>query len=390
MNRGYAKAEFEGIPVIDDLPIEVWSRRDSENKSALALGRDGSFIQRLVRDKVVPSGVWGLFFGSRSQLRGVDGSLTIGGYDAARIAGAWTNFSIDAGYLGASACPLQVLVKDIFVTTSNGSEHSVFVDRAAMVSACVDPLQNAFTFTRAMAQRFWEITEHAHHVPGEGANFTDQTYPAGKEHLMQNLTVVLNNGHTTVIPHYELVSQERGATQDEGKYAVTNASRIMVAVAPDPDDDGSGNVIPILGGVYLSQKYLLVDYARKSWSMAPAVIGKMGDERQKIVTVMSDGEDQDTEGKRSTNVGAVVGGVLAAVIVLTAVLYRRKWIMWLNRCMYKVAPMTRMSSDKELDTRPTVMGMQHHTVTQLVPAATTIDTVVVASELGNLSAVELG
>ncbi|KAI5856819.1 hypothetical protein BZA05DRAFT_386243 [Tricharina praecox] len=237
-----------------------------------------------------------------------------------------------------------------------------------MVGACVDPLQNSFTFTRAMAQRFWEITEHAHHVPGEGANFTDQTYPPSKEHLMQNLTVVLSNGHTTVIPHYELVSQERGTAQEEGKYTVTNASRIMVAVAPDPEDDGSGDVVPILGGVYLSQNYLLVDYERKSWSLAPAVIGKMDDGQRKIVAVLGDVEKSG--GKTSINVGGVVGGVIVAVIILATaavgVFYQRKRTLNLRR--QKVKERADTCSDKELDTRPTVMEMRSRTTTQPVPA----------------------
>jgi hypothetical protein len=83
---GYDTAIFHGIPEIYDVPFEVWSSAQSD-KAGLALGPNSSLIGTLLDVHAMPSGVFGLFFGSRSQTRAVDGNLTLCGYDKARVGG---------------------------------------------------------------------------------------------------------------------------------------------------------------------------------------------------------------------------------------------------------------------------------------------------------------
>jgi hypothetical protein len=314
---GYDVAEFYGIPEIYGFPFEVWSNTQSDNKSGLALGPNSSFVQTLLDVQAAPSGVFGLFFGSRSQTQGVDGNLTIGGYDKARVGGAWANFTTGAGYINDS-CPLQVLVKDIRLNNVQGS-FSLIADSEATVAACVDPLQNQFTLTQTMYDLFANITGHpVNPAEAGGSNFTQQTYPLENEPLIGNLTVELSNGFTTVIPHYEFVSQERG-TDPEGKYAVVNTSRIMVAAGTTSGDGGG----VVLGGVYLSQNYLFVDYANQAFHLAPAVIGELGDQDHDIIKVCGaasfDGTDYSNgPGRSKSTVGAIVGGVLGGLLAVAA------------------------------------------------------------------------
>jgi hypothetical protein len=129
--------------------------------------------------------------------------------------------------------------------------------------------------------------------------------------------VELSNGYTTVIPHYEFVSQERG-TDAEGKYAVLNTSRIMVR-AGTTSGDGSGMV---LGRVYLSLNYLLVDYANQMFHLAPAVIGELGDQDHDIVKVCGaanfDGTNSSNgPGRAKSTTGSIVGGVLGGLLAVT-------------------------------------------------------------------------
>jgi hypothetical protein len=313
---GYDTVHFYGIPDIYGFPFEVWSNTQSDNKSGLALGPNSSFIQTLLDAQAAPSGLFGLFFGSTSQTRGVDGNLTIGGYDKARVGGAWTNFTTQAGYINDS-CPLQVLVKDIRLNNIHGS-FSLVADSEATVPACIDPLQNQFTFTQTMYDLFANLTEHpVNPAEAGGSNFTQQTYPVENEPLIGDITVELSNGYTTVIPHYEFVSQERG-TDAEGKYAVLNTSRIMVR-AGTTSGDGSGMV---LGGVYLSLNYLLVDYANQMFHLAPAVIGELGDQDHDIVKVCGavsfDGTNSSNgPGRAKSTTGRIVGGVLGGLLAVT-------------------------------------------------------------------------
>ena len=315
---GYDIAQFYGLPKIYGFPFEVWSDQQSTNKSGLSLGLNSSFINTLLANELVSSSAYGLFFGSRSQTKGVDGNLTIGGFDRARVKGPWSNFTTQAGYINYN-CPLQVLVRDIRLNNARGS-FSLFADSEATVIACVDPLQNQFTFTQTMYDIFANLTDHPSDPTVEGgSNFTQQTYPLSSGRLLGNLTVELIDGYTTVIPNYEFVSQERG-TDAEGKYAVVNESRLMVAAGTTGTSTMDGVDIPILGGVYLSQNYLFVDFDSGVFRLAPAVLGEMDDQSHDIVQVCG-GSAFDLPLSRSSgsksNTGAIAGGVVGGAAVFT-------------------------------------------------------------------------
>ena len=333
---GYDTAQFYGLPEIYGLPFEVWSDLESDNKSGLALGPNSSFIDILLSNSLVPSNAFGLFFGSRSQTKGVDGDLVLGGMDRARLAGPWTNFSTQAHYLDTQ-CPLQVLVKDIRLNNERGS-FSLFADSDATVIACIDPLQNQFTFTPTMYNVFASLTEHPTDLAMEGgSNFTEQTYPLSAAPLLGNITVELSNGYTTHVPNYEFVSQERG-TDPQGKYAVINESRLMVAAGTTGTASLDGVQIPILGGVYLSQNYLMVDWDSGVFKLAPAVPGEMDEQSHDVVRLCegmevelshdsSLGSEAGSGSKSPAGIiaGSVIGGVaLAAVIAAAVWWYRRR------------------------------------------------------------------
>lgn len=250
---GYVNTSLSDSVSIPRFPLEVWSNARADNKSGFALGPSSSFLERLVALGAAPSRAFGLFFGSRSQVHPMDGSLTIGGYDARRVRGPWTNFTTATQYIPTS-CPLQVLVANILLNNSQGS-HSLMADDRSTVAACVDPHQNQFTFTPFMFSRFANLTDHPTDLPSRdnlaSPNLTSQIYPAGHEDLIGNLTIILSNGYTTVIPHYELVTQERG-TDEQGKYAVVNDSTIMVAIGP-----GKPDAPPLLAG-FISRRTIFL------------------------------------------------------------------------------------------------------------------------------------
>jgi hypothetical protein len=239
------------------------------------------------------------------------------------VGGPWSNFTTQAGYIN-NPCPLQVMVKDIRLNNERGS-HSLFADSDARVVACIDPLQNQFTFTQKMYDLFANLTEHPTDPSIEGGtNFTQQTFPLRNEPLIGNLTVELSNGYTTVIPHYEFVSQERG-TDAEGKYAVVNESRIMVAAGTTGTSSLDGVEVLILGGVYLSQNYLFVDYESGLFHLAPAVVGPMNDHDHNIVKVCGSSTfdspaSSSPQGHQvsKSNAGAIAGGVVGGLAVAVA------------------------------------------------------------------------
>jgi len=279
-------------------------------------------LRSFVDAKAVPSTTMGLFLGSRSQNQAADGELIVGGYNSARVSGPFTNFTIGAGYLDIP-CPLQVLLKDVQLNNANGS-HSLFADSGATVAACIDPLQNGFSFTQVMFERFASLTQ----LPASSSFNTSNSaqniiYPSwANEPLIGNLTITLSNGYQTVIPHHELVSQQRG-TDSEGKYGIVDPTKLSVAINIGPTDFGVQ--IPLLGGLFLSQNYLLVDYARNTFGLAPAVTGNTNTPAPTIVPICSNAANP-APGRSNTGpiVGGVIGGLALLVFCAAALFWRRK------------------------------------------------------------------
>jgi hypothetical protein len=320
--QGYDTANFtESHAWIPDFPFEVWANHDALNKSALALGPESSVLSRLVSNRLTPSTSFGVDFGSRSETRPRPGQLVIGGVNAGRF-DARTKAEFKMWNAAAPInCPLQVLLADVVLTNDAGS-FSLFPDPGFKVSACVDTLQNAFTFTPAMFAKWQGLTGW---IADDGSRYTPQTYPLDREHLMGTLTIKLANGYETIIPHHELVSHERGS-DGQGKYVVTNSSRVMAAV--QSGDSDLGHDIPVLGGVFLSQNYLHVDYESSSFWLSPQIgDGKFPDN---IVTTCNATQSNPGTGVGSGNphlgleVGLPVAFVVVALGLLALFMYRRR------------------------------------------------------------------
>lgn len=286
LERGVTQAQFaDGTTVT--LATEIWSApsmpvsaTDSQkgaNKSLLALGPDSSVLETFLNNSKVPSSFHSIFFGSRSLDYPTDGELIVGGWNAARVAGPFVNYTISAFPMSV-ACPLRVKVKQITLGNVNGSNPLMTSGYGTnqSISACIDPLQNQLTFPDALYNVWANITQHPTTQPTDGSeHWTSQTYPIANEPLIGDLTIELEGGYTSTIPHYELVSYERGIVySDLGEYGVTNTSRIMTGVGNGMTDYGENFGI-LLGGVFLAGTYVFVDYERGHFGLAPAKLNNV-------------------------------------------------------------------------------------------------------------------
>jgi hypothetical protein len=324
----------DGPAVIPDFPFEIWGNVDALNKSALALGPRSSVIKRLVDHDLVPSPVFSIDYGSRSELFSRDGQLVIGGVNEARYdQKTKAEFSI----WGASApvnCPLQVLLADVVLTNDSGN-HSLFADSNSKVSACIDTIQNAFTFTPAMFAKWQQLTGH---IDDDGSFLNQQLYPLSREPMVGMLTIKLANGYTSTIPHYELVSHERGS-DDQGKYVVKNSSRVMAAVQSGESD--LGNDVPILGGVFLSQNYLHVDYGMNKFWLSTLV--QNGSAPDRISCVVRN-NTRTPRGNRNLVLGLGVGLPVGIFIIAMG------FLVWYIRT--RRPRLAREDSPRPVDLRP--------------------------------------
>lgn len=265
--QGFDNATFVDADThLPRLPLEVWANNNRPNRSALGLGRSSSLLHRLLGANLIPALPFSLDYGSRSESKYRDGQLILGGYNAARrtTSGA-ARFNLSA-FSAPVPCPLQVLLSDVILTDHvTGVSTSLFEDPGARVAACVDPLQNVFAFTPKMFEKWQRLTGW---ISYDGSNYSQQTYPADREARMGTLTIKLAGagGYESVVPHWELVSHERG-NDTNGVYRVLNTSRVMAAVTGGQTDYGNG--VPVLGGVFLTQNYLVVDYPANEFWLSP-------------------------------------------------------------------------------------------------------------------------
>ncbi|KAK6220078.1 hypothetical protein QIS74_05580 [Colletotrichum tabaci] len=303
--HGYDVANFTDAPAVAfGYPFEVWADYDSMNKSAVALGPNSSTLESFVRNGLAPAGSFSIDYGSTSERYPRDGQLVVGGYNEARFNDSKvTRFPM----WGANApvpCPLQVVVSDILLTNKDG-DHSLF-DPGVRVAACIDTVQNSFTLTPSMFSKFQKL---GNRTESDGQAFAESDFPADREPLLGSLTIKLSNGYTSVIPHYELVNHVRG-TDARGRYAVLNNSRISTTVASGLSDLGDN--IPILGGVFLSQNYLHVDYDAGSFWLSPQVAnGTLPDH----ITASCNGTSSATAAKSALGVKVGVPVAIGVAVV---------------------------------------------------------------------------
>ena len=238
--------------------------------AGLPLGHNSSFLAAVTEANVPPSKAWGLWVGDRS-LSPVDGTLTVGGYDPSKVAGNFTTFPVGDRTL-QQPCPLQVIIGAIMYNQPSGS--SELLTSNNMV-ACIEPNSDRLTFTPDVVQKFANVTAY-------NPCFADLTYPTALA-PDGNLTITLENNHTTVIPNSELVALKRGS-DELGHYAITNSSIAETSITYNAQSD-STTVQPILGGTYLTLNYLVVDYESWEFQMAPAVQGNQPTNPQAIKTI---------------------------------------------------------------------------------------------------------
>ncbi|KAK1995092.1 hypothetical protein LX36DRAFT_583120 [Colletotrichum falcatum] len=329
--HGYDVANFtDGPAVAYGYPFEVWADYDAANKSAVAFGPNSSTLDSFLRNDVAPARTFGLDYGSTSELHPRDGQLVVGGYNEARFdASRVSSFPMWAAN-APTACPLQVTIADIILTNVDG-DHPL-TDPGARLAACIDTVHNSFAFTPAIYDRFQSIgntggagagggnsTDAA--APGEEA-FDESDFPVDREPLIGTLTIRLSNGYTTVIPHYELVNHVRG-TDSRGKYAVLNNTRLSTTVSSGASDLGDN--IPVLGGVFLSQNYLHVDYDAATFWLSPQVANGTRPDR---ITASCNATSADDGDSRPPAFAVQVG---VPVAVGASVVFSVGMWVWLRR-----------------------------------------------------------
>lgn len=242
----------------------------------------------------------------------------VGGYDSSRVAGNLTTFPI--GNWTQQPCPLQVTVTEAWYFTPDGAtRNNLFDGNTTSMVACVEPFQQRFTLLPSMVTQFAYWTRY--NVTYSGLTFPVDTRPDGA------LEIRLDNGYRTVIPNDYLFTLKRGSDED-GHYVVTNSSLVETGIEYNADNENA-DVRPILGGLFLTFNYLLVDYDNNRFQMAPTVQGPQGSNAN-ITAVCTptpatvgpgatSSQTNTSHANGSSRAAAIGGGIAGAVAGLAAI-----------------------------------------------------------------------
>ena len=217
------------------------------------MGRGSTFLEVAVNTSAAPSQAWGLWTGSRSIENPVDGLLVIGGYDTARVDGDFTAFNTSQN------CPTCVVVTNITYNSSNGSA-SLFSNSSETLEVSLEPFERLLELPQNLFDNFAKVSQ---------ASWNDSlgllTYPRASP-PDGNLTITLLNGYTTVIPASELFSLSR-LYDSSGFYTIINPDRMIAEVGNSTDP----RYVPSWGIPFLTMNYIVMDYDKDTFQMAPAI-----------------------------------------------------------------------------------------------------------------------
>ncbi|KAF3941865.1 hypothetical protein ABW19_dt0200035 [Dactylella cylindrospora] len=329
---------------LGDYPVmALMLEEDSLQKAVgIGMGKLSTFLEKLYDRGHVPSKVFGFSQGSYSEQNPLDARLTIGGIDPNAMSGEFRNFTIahidrDATGKSGLQCPLQVIVS-IFKVSAGGETHDLVPAKHFQLPACVDTFQQDIIMPESMMSQLLDITGAAFGPP-DSSGLSKPWIPRNSDKKIVDITITLqgstNSGNFDItIPGNEITNRlpERN---DYLQFALLNRSDSY------PVD---GTLLPpmILGGIFLSQQYLVVDYSRDIFSLAPAVHVDTMTDREDLVTIC----DQPVikmipdEGDKSLAIAMIVltgiGWLLVFILGVTAM------VLW-----KRPAPVTAQLKDEE-------------------------------------------
>jgi hypothetical protein len=229
-------------------------RGNQSNAGMLGLGVDSLFLESVDGSGNRTPKSWSLDSGSQSVQNPREGQVVIGGQNQGRIDGSflWSNIS---NLSGDRACPLRTKVTSMTITLKDGSVKPLMAS-SETTEACIEPYDNLFRLTPSMILHWKTITNFNESVTNitttaniQNLSFTELglLYEADKISDWI-LSITLDNGFTTTLPHYELQAPLRGWNSFGEKETVPGIVNVAIF-----NNATGGDEIPTLGKIFLSQ-----------------------------------------------------------------------------------------------------------------------------------------
>jgi hypothetical protein len=240
----FGNASVYGYPAIYDEP-------GYGGQGVMPLGPGSDFLKLSVETNSTPSEVFGLWTGSRSIDFPVDGSVVPGGYDTTRINGTLTTFD------SQDDCPMCVIITGLSYQDDNGTTN-LFSNSSESLQVNLNPSQRVLYVPQGVWDNLKTATNGYYNA--SYLSYASNAVPTG------NVTVTLQNGYKTVIPAEELFYYPRGYN-DQGQYTVIDNTYQISTIINTTND---GYVLD-WGIPYMTMNYIIADYKRSQFQMAPAI-----------------------------------------------------------------------------------------------------------------------
>lgn len=275
----------------------------------IGLASDSVFLKASVAAGLSPSRTWGFDFGRTGLELQEDGELVIGGYNPAKASYRdFTNYTIFPDK--TKPCPLQVNVQSM-----KWGETDLMAGQDPFM-ACLEPAYWTMILPLTVQQN-WNrsmINDHGYNFWKETweyfyyNNTNTSAFPQG------DLEITLNKGFSVKIPRDELFEQAQLINATRGGWDPIDGS-IQVKHGTAGFPPGVDPKLPFLGGPFLSQVYLAVDYENNVFSIAHT--NRAASPAVGLIKLACDGVIDSSPGKNKT--GAIVGGSVGGVLGLVAI-----------------------------------------------------------------------
>ncbi|UPX13925.1 uncharacterized protein EKO05_0004420 [Ascochyta rabiei] len=243
------------------------------SQSQLGLGRNSSFLRALVSAGDIGTKAYSMFWGlvggpAEKQTRG---SLVLGGLDKSLIADQNENFTASLFQGGSCGTGMVVTIGDILLNWPNGTDMSIFMgSKSAAIQACISPsFAGLMSLPLSYYDSFWSLAggtppDKKSEARSLGINYFTMLFDP-KDVYYGGLTIRLQNSISIMIPNTELVVPDtyiasNGAVQ-------TNISVRNVVI--NSLQSNNGNDLPVLGRLFMSSAYVMVNQDAGKFSVWP-------------------------------------------------------------------------------------------------------------------------
>lgn len=295
----------------------------------LGLGPGSPFVEAVIKTSQAPYNGLGIWPGSQSVDNPADGSIWIGGYDTNRVAGPFTQFSASE-----DGCPTCVMVTDMTYDTETGS-HSMLSSPTESFNVFLDPWANVLQLPPDVFHNFG-VLSNGTQLPLPPDPFF---YLYDAKAVLGNITVILQGNYKSTIPASEFFRVIRDLDSN-GDAEIVNATYVAARVR-EYNLTAVDNSTYVWGTPFLTMNYMMADYDKQQFSLAPAVQGPYIPPNGPLAQPLCQHAANNLTNSSSTaspksashtghshRVGAIAGGVVGgvaglAIIIMVAILFLR-------------------------------------------------------------------